>query len=170
MEVYNNTFTGTDLNRFIGGVRSGGVLFHDNSISGYWGDSATFTLENFRNFYPFDPWGGADGTNAWDVNEPNAFFTGTAAANSSNRTVTVSGANWTPNYWAGYAIRRTSDVCSSGSISFSEILSNTSNTITYSDDGWLSGHRQPCRSAQAIHLRFARSFTPWISPVGRSVL
>ena len=135
MEVYNNTFIGTDLNRFVGGVRSGGVLFHDNIVSGYWGDSATFTLENYRNFYPFDPWGGADGTNAWDVNEPNAFFTGTAAANSSNRTVTVSGVNWTPNYWAGYAIRRTSDVCNSGSISFSEILSNTSNTITYSENG-----------------------------------
>ena len=135
MEVYNNTFTGTDLNRFVGGVRSGGVLFHDNGISGYWGNSATFTLQNFRNFYPFDPWGGADGTNAWDVNAPNAFFTGTAAANGANRTVTVSGVNWTTNYWAGYAIRRTSDVCNSGSISFSEILSNTSNTITYSENG-----------------------------------
>ena len=63
------------------------------------------------------------------------FFTGTAAANSANRTVTVSGVNWTTNSWAGYAIRRTSDVCNSGSISFSEILSNTSNTITYSDNG-----------------------------------
>ncbi|HZR64419.1 MAG TPA: hypothetical protein VFA85_04675 [Terriglobales bacterium] len=135
MEVYNNTFTGTNLNRFVGGVRSGGVLFHDNNISGYWDNSATFTLQNFRNFYPFQPWGGADGTNAWDVNAPNAFFTGTAAANSSNTTVSVSGVNWTPNYWTGYAIRRTSDVCNSGSISFSEILSNTSNTITYADNG-----------------------------------
>ncbi|HMC28898.1 MAG TPA: hypothetical protein VKM56_14000 [Verrucomicrobiae bacterium] len=135
MEVYNNTFTGTDLNRFVGGVRSGGVLFHDNIISGYWGNSATFTLQNFRNFYPFDPWGGADGTNAWDVNSPTVFFTGTAAASSANRTVTVSGANWATNHWAGYAIRRTSDACNSGSISFSEILSNTSNTITYSENG-----------------------------------
>ena len=135
MEVYNNTFTGTDLNRFVGGVRSGGVLFHDNSVSGYWGNSATFTLQNFRNFYPFDPWGGADGTNAWDVNSPTVFFTGTAAANSSGTTVTVSGVNWTTNYWAGFTIRRTSNVCNSGSISFGEILSNTSNTITYSDNG-----------------------------------
>jgi len=135
MEVYNNTFTGTNLNRFVGGVRSGGVLFHDNIVSGYWGNSATFALENFRNFFPFDPWGGADGTNAWDVNSPTVFFTGTAAADSANKTVTVSGANWTPNQWAGYAIRRTSDACNSGSVSFSEILSNTSNTITYSDNG-----------------------------------
>ena len=33
MEVYNNTFTGTDLNKFVGGVRSGGVLFHDNALA-----------------------------------------------------------------------------------------------------------------------------------------
>ncbi|MGB9473507.1 MAG: VCBS repeat-containing protein, partial [Candidatus Udaeobacter sp.] len=139
MEVYNNTFTGTDLNRFVGGVRSGGVLFHDNSISGYWGDSATFELENYRNFHVFDPWGGADGTNAWDVNEPNAFFTGAAAANSSNGTVTVSGANWTANYWAGYTLRRTTDTCNSGTSNFSWILSNTSNTITYANTALYPG-------------------------------
>src|SRR5438128_4509740 len=34
MEVYNNTYTGTNLNRFVGGSRSGGVLFHDNDVSG----------------------------------------------------------------------------------------------------------------------------------------
>jgi hypothetical protein len=139
MEVYDNTFTGTDLNRFVGDVRSGGVLFHDNTISGYWGNSAEFRLYNFRSFHPFDPWGGADGTNAWDVNSPTVFFTGTPAANSSGTTVTVSGANWTTNQWAGYAIRRTSDICNSGSTSFSEILSNTSNTITYVNNALYPG-------------------------------
>jgi hypothetical protein len=139
MEVYNNTFTGTNLNRFVGNVRSGGVLFHDNSISGYWGNSATFALQNFRNFHVFAPWGGADGTNAWDVNSPTVFFTGAAAANSSGTTVTVSGANWTTNQWAGSAIRRTSDICNSGSTSFSEILSNTSNTITYVNNALYPG-------------------------------
>lgn len=134
MEVYNNTYTGTNLNRFVGGSRSGGVLFHDNTISGYWG-APVFTLVNVRNYMPFTPWGGADGTNAWDVNEPNAFFTGTAAANSSNLTVTVSGASWATNHWVGYVLRRTSNVCNSGSLNFGEILSNTSNTITYTGNG-----------------------------------
>jgi hypothetical protein len=133
MEVYRNTFTGTNLNRFVGGSRSGVALFHDNNISGYW-DEPFFTLTNFRNFLPFDPWGGADGTNTWDVNDPNVFFTGTAASNSSGTTVTVSGANWTPNRWAGYTLRRTSDVCNSGSLTFAFINSNTSNTITYTDN------------------------------------
>lgn len=139
MEVYNNTFTGTNLNRFVGGVRSGGVLFHDNSISGYWDNSATFELQNYRNFHVFDPWGGADGTNAWDLNEPTVFFTGTAAVSSSGTTVTVSGANWTANYWAGYTLRRTTDTCNSGTLNFSWILSNTSNTITYANTALFPG-------------------------------
>jgi hypothetical protein len=139
MEVYNNTFTGTNLNRFVGNVRSGGVLFHDNIVSGYWANSAEFTLLNFRNFHAFAPWDGADGTNAWDVNSQTVFFTGAAAANSSGTTVTISGVNWAPNYWAGCVIRRTSDVCNSGSTSFSEILSNTSNTITYVNNALYPG-------------------------------
>ena len=139
MEVYNNSFTGTNLNRFVGNVRSGGVLFYDNTISGYWSNAATFTLLNFRSFHPFDPWGGADGTNPWDANSPTVFFTGTAAANSSGTTVTVSGANWTTNYWAGYTLRRTTDACNAGTLSFSWILSNTSNTITYVNNGIYPG-------------------------------
>jgi len=139
MEVYNNTFTGTDLNRFVGGVRSGGVLFHHNVVSGYWGNSATFELENYRNFHVFDPWGGADGTNAWDLNSPTVFFAGTAAANSSGTTLTVSGVNWATNYWAGYTLRRTTDTCNSGTSNFSWILSNTSNTITYANTALFPG-------------------------------
>jgi hypothetical protein len=139
MEVYNNTFTGTNLNRLVGSARSGGVLFHDNSVSGFW-DSPVFALNNFRSFFTFDIWGGADGTNAWDVNEPNVFFTGTAAGNSSGTTVTVSGVNWATNQWAGYVLRRTSNRCNSGSLNFGEIRSNTSNTITYTDNGgyWIA--------------------------------
>jgi hypothetical protein len=134
VEVYNNTFTGTNLNKFVGDIRSGGVLFHDNIISGYWGNLAEFSIHNFRNFYPFPPWGGADGTNPWDVNSPTVFFTGTAAANSSSTTVTVSGASWSTNQWAGYTLRRTTDICNSGSLNFGWILSNTSNTINYASN------------------------------------
>ena len=135
MEVYNNTYTGSNVNSLIGGSRSGGVLFHDNTISGYWGDLATVSLQNYRNFYRFNPWGGADGTSAWDVNDPTVFFTGTAASHNSGTTVTVSGANWTTNQWAGYALRRTSNLCNSNSLNFGEILRNTSHTLTYSDNG-----------------------------------
>jgi FG-GAP-like repeat len=134
MEIYQNTFTGTNLNKFVGGARSGIVLLHDNRISGY-ENNPLFTLSSFRNFFSFSPWGGADGTNAWDVNKHRRFFRGTAAANSSGTTVTVSGANWTRNRWVGYTIRRTSNVCGSGSVTYGQITSNTANTITYTDNG-----------------------------------
>jgi hypothetical protein len=134
MEVYRNTFTGTNLNRSVGGLRSGIALFHDNSISGFQA-SPRFNLQNFRNFFPFRFWSGADGTNAWDVNEPKAFFAGTAAANSVGTTVTVSGDNWSTNQWTGYTLRKTSNVCGATGITFGWIKSNTANTITYSDNG-----------------------------------
>jgi hypothetical protein len=135
MEVYNNTYTGNNQNNLLGGSRSGGVLFHDNSVSGYGGNIGSFSLQNYRNFMIFPTWGGADGTNTWDVNEPNAFFTGTAAANSSGTTVIVSGVNWTTNQWVGYTLRRLTNVCGSNSVTFGWIRSNTANTITYTDNG-----------------------------------
>jgi hypothetical protein len=139
LEVYNNTFTGTNLNHFVGGSRSGVVLFHDNSISGYW-NNPVFTLTNHRSFFPFGPWGGADGTNRWDVNSPNAFFTGRAASNSSGTTVRVSGAHWTPNQWVTYSLGR---LTNNGTLNYSDILRNTSNSITYSDNG---GYGSPTMS------------------------
>ena len=45
VEVYNNNFSGSNYNKFIGGIRSGGVLFHDNTISGYWSGLTEFTLD-----------------------------------------------------------------------------------------------------------------------------
>jgi len=143
VEVYNNTFTGTNIQRFVGGFRSGGLLFHDNNISGYQGDSCDFSMVNFRSFHAFTPWDaqgcspcstqyGADGTDQWDANDPTVYFSGTASANSGDRTVTVSGSpNWAANQWRGYTVRRTSNVCSSGSIPFSWIQGNTANTISY---------------------------------------
>ena len=138
IEVYSNTYTGSNLNKFVGGSRSGVALFHDNSISGYWDGLTVFSLENYRTHMTFAPWGGADGINPWDVNSPTVFFTGTAASNSSNYIVIVSGANWTTNQWAGYVLRRTSDHCSSGTLNFGEIKSNTSNSITYNNNGGYS--------------------------------
>jgi hypothetical protein len=130
MEIYNNTFIGSNRNKFIGGSRSGVVLMHDNNVSGYWDGLTVFPLDNYRTHFPFSPWGGADGINPWDLSSPNVFFTGTAGSNSLGTTVTVSGANWTPNQWVGYALQRTSDHCGSGTVNFSGITGNTSSTIT----------------------------------------
>jgi hypothetical protein len=131
IEIYNNRYIGTNLNAFVGGSRSGVVLFHDNTISGYWGNLCQFSLVGYRNVWPFNPWGGADGVNPWDANDPTVYFTGTAVANSSGTVVTVSGVNWTTNQWAKYVVRRITDNCASGGTNFGEIQSNTSNTITW---------------------------------------
>ena len=65
--------------------------------------------------------------NVWDVDSPNAFFTGTAASANSGRTVTVT-ANWTTDQWKGYVLHRLS---AGGTQNFGEILSNTANTLTW---------------------------------------
>jgi hypothetical protein len=125
VEVYNNTYTGSDRNRFVGKMRSGVILFHHNTITGYWTGSTEFTLQAYRADDVFAPWGGADGTSQWDVNR-GPFYSGTASA-GGNHTVSVSGSPWTSNQWAGYTIRRDAG----GSPGFAQIQSNTSNTITF---------------------------------------
>lgn len=126
VEVYNNTYTGSDRNRFAGKMRSGVILFHDNTITGYWTGSTEFTLQAYRADDVFAPWGGADGTSHWDANS-GPFYSGTASA-GGNHTVSVSGSPWTSNQWTGYTIRRDAG----GSPGFAQIQSNTSNTITFS--------------------------------------
>ena len=132
IEVYNNTFTGTKITSVIGNTRSAQLVYHDNTISGY-EPGPYITLAAVRYVYACAPWGQADGLNQWDTNSPTIYFTGTAAAPSSGTTVTVSGASWTRNQWAGYTIRRTSDLANSHTANASWIWSNTANTITYSD-------------------------------------
>jgi len=128
MEIYNNQFIGTDINKFVGGSRGSTVLFHDNTVTGYWTGLTQFALAVFREFNGFSPWGGADGTNQWDKNQ-GPFYSGTATT-GGNLTVTVVGANWVLNQWTGYQIKKTS-----GTPDFSQINSNTSNTFTFQDRG-----------------------------------
>jgi hypothetical protein len=138
-EAYNNTYVGSGWNKFLAGSRSGGVLFHDNTISGYRGASATAALSNFRTHETFPVFGGADGTNVWDFNESGApFFTGTAASASVGTTVAVTGANWVPHEWVGYTIRRLSNLCNANTITFALIVDNTTNIIKYTDNGGYS--------------------------------
>ena len=132
-EVYNNRFTQTTLSKGIswGHVRGGVTLLHDNTLSGF-GPNPSFPLTCLRMVWPF--WYGADGTNPWDINRPGGpFYSGTASAASSGLTVAVSGnPNWTTDQWAAYTIKRTTNLGGSTSKAyFSEIKSNTSNTITY---------------------------------------
>jgi hypothetical protein len=127
MEIYNNQIDCNHVNRYVSGARGGGELFHDNTITNCGGASTLATLSAFRMIAPFFQWGGADGANGWDKNNPgNPFYSGTAAS-AGNLTVTVSGSPWTVNHWAGYTIKKTS-----GSGGFAYINNNTANTINFS--------------------------------------
>ncbi len=138
MEVYNNTYTGTNISNVIGGSRSSTVLFHDNTISGYWA-KPVIPLANWRSFYSFPIWGGADGTNVWDKNDPTTFFTGTAASSNSSNTVTVSGnPSWTTNQWVKYVVKRTTNIGGLNTLTFGEIQGNNSSTISYTGNGGYS--------------------------------
>ena len=126
MDIYANQITCGNVNRFIGNNRGGSELFHDNTITQCWGNLAQHSLATQRMIASFNPWGGADGTNQWDKNKSGApFYSGTATG-GGNLSVTVSGAGWSSDKWAGYSIKKSDG-------RFSYINSNTADTISYSD-------------------------------------
>jgi hypothetical protein len=137
-EIYNNRFTQTTPRKGTswGHVRGGVTILHDNTLSGF-GPQPSYPLTCFRMVWPF--WYGADGTNPWDINRHGGpFFSGTAAEATGPpvkglTTLTVSGnPNWTTDQWAGYTIKRTTNLGRSTSKAyFSEIKSNTANSLTY---------------------------------------
>jgi hypothetical protein len=147
-EIYNNAYFAT---RQMGGgqCRGGTMLLHDNTYAGQSQGSIALTplrlFEQAGGAGTGSDWGGADGTDPWDLNAtepdgthvdghaPYTFATGTHIGPNvpSNPTeiVTVSGNPWTPNQWAGYTITNTT----SGSqyyLGHGYISSNTTNTLT----------------------------------------
>jgi hypothetical protein len=140
MEIYDNQISCNNLNKYAGGNRGGGELFYNNTITACWGNLAEHSLATHRIFYAFPTWGGADGTNGWDKNAPGApFYTGTATG-AGNLSVTVDGANWTPNQWVGYSIKRNAG-------GFSYITGNTATMINFSDGGGYGGGKNLTFSA-----------------------
>jgi hypothetical protein len=151
-ECYNNNMDGNGLNKFVCNSRSSTVLVHDNTIVNYWG-APEFSLNDLRTIYAFPAFGGADGANPWDVNDPTTYFSGAAASNNSGQRVTVRGANFIPNQWVGYVLRRTSDLCNSGSLNFGEIISNTASTITYTGNGGFATPSMTFCSGDALEIK-----------------
>ena len=126
MEIYNNTFNFT-FPATGGQIRGGTALIHDNVYSGQ--ISSGMSLHCYRQYFPFNMWGGASGVNPWDSNDPHGIYaSGAHTASKSNRVLTDSNAHWTTNQWAGYSLTNTV----TGRTSF--ITSNTATTITYSFD------------------------------------
>jgi hypothetical protein len=136
-EFYNNNCDGKNLNQFVGGSRSGSQVVYDNICTNFW-SGGTWSMNNYRSYAAFPIFGGAGGTNPWDVNDPRVYFTGTAAQSSSGTTVTVSGnPNWTTNRWVGYVVRRTTNLCNvTNANTFGLIIGNSSNTLSWIENAY----------------------------------
>lgn len=136
-ETYNNTLTSTQGKAGGGQLRGGTSLVHDNTINGLGTPFKNLTC--YREFWPFHIWGGANGSNPWDLNDSHgAFESGKHAGPDNASTLVVAGTPWTTNQWVGYTVtNRTQKVRSKAGDTFqyaSFILSNTANTITFHID------------------------------------
>jgi hypothetical protein len=132
-EIYNNSFTNPGTSSIVVNIRSGIVLFHDNTIN-FANTAPRLICGVYRLDSSLTPWLVADGTNPWDSNVPGGPFYSGVASSGAGLTVTVTGANWTANQWAGYSIKKTSN-CTTVTCG-SHIVSNTATTITYTVDGF----------------------------------
>jgi len=124
IEIYNNTFNWAPGVGPTGGqLRGGCLLIHDNVYHNY---GSGYGLRVYREFFPFNVWGGAFGTNAWDSNDPHGVYaSGIHSGPGGATTLTKTGARWTINQWVGYSVLNT--VTGRGSY----VTSNTNDTITY---------------------------------------
>jgi len=159
LEVYNNDFHWTFQISAVGGIRSGGVITHDNTHDGAHPQHGSMTLEPYRIFIRFtDFWGGASGDNPWDYNvtEPNGthvdghppylFESGTAGVGSNQTTIVDTTKNWTRDRWVGYTAKRVSDN------GIMIITSNTNNALNgYYHPGYGGGVTWQAGDKYQIH-------------------
>ena len=89
---------GINNNKSAGEIRSGSILSHDNTWSGF---NSGHNLQNFRNYKPSVHWGPVNGKNLWDKNEPNGstgyWATGTHTGVNGSRTLVDT--NVTKTWW-----------------------------------------------------------------------
>jgi len=160
MEVYGNDFHNSFTTAAGGGIRSGGLLFYNNTYSGT-PLSGNFSIQVYRTFASFGPtWGnGADGSSFWDVNDtegngtwveghtPYLYFPASGYATCANPSASAtqildaSAQNWLTDKWKGFGVRRLSDS------QINLITGNNANTLFISlsqqssTPSWVSGNQ-----------------------------
>lgn len=137
MEIYENTFNYAPWLIATNGpyfaaclIRGGSGIMFSNIANGY---QSLATFRNFRstdtfghgNFGPYYPYGGANGANAWDSNNPAVLLQGTHTGPNGANYLQVAGANWATNQWVGCTLNDTNTGI------FSEVVSNNANTMYY---------------------------------------
>ena len=60
-------------------------------------------IENYRSLAGWNPFGGASGTNAWDLNDPTCYLTGVCSGNTTNY-LQVATNNWPVNSYVGFMV------------------------------------------------------------------
>jgi len=145
VEIYKNQFVQSTTRGLAqsslgnGQNRGGSLLYWGNTYTGNFTGSMALKIYRLTGFGTDKPggWGGANGTSAWDYNDPHGLYTTGKVLSSVNTdlgstSVTVSGVSWTPNQWAGYSIINTTSSGADSSFQYSAncILSNTSDTLT----------------------------------------
>lgn len=161
-EIYNNTFDGIGSQDFITYFRGGVALVYSNYVYGY-GANPRLNLLNNRLRDPLaTPFGGSDGRNPWDINDPaNPIVTGSATSGGP-LTMTDSTKSWIPDQWKGYVLRR------SGGKSVSSLTRIGSTvTVNCTSHGFTNGQRvsicgavpQPYNTVYTIAYVNADQFT-----------
>ena len=136
IEVYNNTSVWS-LVEPRGQLRSGTMLQFNNAFTGkIRPESKSTHLTCYRQFRPFPFWGGANGNNRLDSNDPHGLYArGKHTGGNNSATLVVANAGWAVNQWVGYSVTNTTQRVKSRTDAVfhpsSYIKANTSDTITF---------------------------------------
>ena len=105
-EIYMNNFVApqANVNAAMVTLRSGTAVIFSNTISGAFLGLAG--MGNYRSGQFFNPWGGANGLNPWDSNNPSIISAGSYAGTNGGNILYDNSYNWTIGQWTtnGYEI------------------------------------------------------------------
>jgi hypothetical protein len=132
VEWYDNDFYGigaADGNSSPFYMRGGSGVIWSNRINGNpYRANGLVNVVDYRGVAKFNPWGGADGTNAWDNPDPVVRASGTHSGGNSSVFLEDSGKSWTINeFRPGFVVQNTNNQ------TFATVLSNTATRIYFKD-------------------------------------
>lgn len=135
MEVYGNVFTNNVVfSEYAMHMRSGSAVVFSNTVYGKW--PGILRLATYRLWDVYTPWGQANGTNAFDHNDPTVYAVGTHTGTNGSTVLVDAKVNWTPNKWAGYNLQNTTRAKTGPEGAAAVISANTANTITYANSSF----------------------------------